>query len=89
MAKGAAGLSGLALLYAANVSVISINHSSNCSAGRALSAGIDPTTPALHCSMTNFGLLIMNKGEAMTGKGKLAKAAGSFDMRSPVILKAI
>jgi hypothetical protein len=54
-----------------------------------LSAGIDPTTPALHCSMTNFGLLIMNKGEAMTGKGKLAKAAGSFDMKSPVILKAI
>jgi len=31
-------------------------------------------------------LLIMNKGEAMTGKGKLAKAAGSFDMRSPVRL---
>jgi hypothetical protein len=36
--------------------------------------------------MTSLGLLIMNKGEAMTGKGKWAKAAGSFDMRSPVRL---
>jgi len=31
-------------------------------------------------------LLMMNKGEAMTGNGKLANAAGSFDMRSPGIL---
>jgi hypothetical protein len=33
--------------------------------------------------MTSLGLLMMNKGEAMTGKGKLANTAGSFDMQSP------
>jgi hypothetical protein len=34
--------------------------------------------------MTSLGLLMMNKGEAMTGNGKLASAAGSVDMRSPI-----
>jgi hypothetical protein len=32
---------------------------------------------------------MMNKGEAMTGKGKLARTAGSLDMQSPVKIKAI
>jgi hypothetical protein len=35
--------------------------------------------------MTNLGLLMMNKGDAITGNGKLAKTAGNFDMKSPVI----
>jgi hypothetical protein len=35
--------------------------------------------------MTNLGLLMMNKGEAITGNGKLAKTAGNFDMGSPGI----
>jgi hypothetical protein len=49
-------------------SVISASHSSSCSAGRALSAGIEPTTPALHCSITSLGLLMMNSGEPITGR---------------------
>ena len=88
MAKGAAGLSGLAALYAAKVSVISFSHSSSCSAGRAFNAGIEPTTPAIHCAMTSLGLLMMNSGEPMMGKGKWAKAPGKCDfdadMTSPM-----
>jgi hypothetical protein len=38
--------------------------------------------------MTNLGLLMMNNGEAMTGKGKLARTAGSLDMQSPVDIYA-
>ena len=83
MANGAAGWSGCALLWAASASVISISHSSSCSAGRALRAGMEPTTPAMHWAITNLGLLMMNKGEAMTGKGRWAKAAGSFDILNP------
>jgi hypothetical protein len=37
----------------------------------------------MHWAITNLGLLMMNKGEPMTGKGKLAKAGGSFDMLNP------
>jgi hypothetical protein len=48
---------------AASVSVISASHSSSCEAGRALSAGIDPTTPAVHWAITSLGLLMMNSGE--------------------------
>jgi hypothetical protein len=50
--------------------VISASHSSNCEAGLAFNAGMDPTTPAMHCAMTNFGLPMMNNGEPMMGKGK-------------------
>jgi hypothetical protein len=35
-----------------------------------------------------LGLLMMNKGEAMTGKGRLARTACSLDMQSPVVRKA-
>ena len=80
IAKGAAGWSGCSRLCAAKASVISINHSSNCSAGRALSAGIEPTTPALHCAITSLGLLMMNNGDAMTGNLSVSNAAGSLDM---------
>ena len=66
-ANGADGRSGCTRSCAASVSVISASHSSSCDAGRALSAGIDPTTPALHCSITSLGLLTMNIGEQITG----------------------
>ena len=77
-ANGAAGRSGCALSCAASVSVISASQSSSCSAGRALSAGIAPITPALHCSMTSCGLLMMNSGAPMTGSARLRKHAGRF-----------
>jgi hypothetical protein len=35
----------------------------------------------MHWAMTVFGLLMMNSGEPMTGKGTQAKAAGSLDIR--------
>jgi hypothetical protein len=63
--------------------VISISHSSSCAAGRALSAGIAPTTPALHCAITSLGLLMMNSGEPMMGSGRFARTGGSLDMVSP------
>src|SRR5690606_2444034 len=76
IANGAAGLSGCFLLYASNSSVISCSHSSNCDEGRAFNAGMEPTMPALHCSMTSFGLLMMNIGEAITGMRKFRKFSG-------------
>ena len=77
--KGADGASGCARSYAASVSVISASHSSSSSAGRALSAGIEPTMPAWHCAMTSFGLLMMKSGEPMTGRRRFRSAAGSLD----------
>ena len=70
IANGAAGCSGWSRSHAASVSVISASHSSSCDAGRAFSAGIEPTTPALHCAMTSFGLLMMNSGAPMIGSGR-------------------
>jgi hypothetical protein len=34
----------------------------------------------LHCAITILGLLMMNSGEPMTGKGKWSSGAGSLDM---------
>jgi hypothetical protein len=42
---------------------------------------MEPTTPAMHWAITSLGLLMMNSGEAMTGKGTAARAAGSLDMK--------
>ena len=70
-ANGAAGASGWARSWAASASVISASHSSSCDAGRAFSAGNEPTMPALHCAITSFGLLTMNSGAPMTGSGRL------------------
>jgi hypothetical protein len=39
--------------------------------GRALSAGIEPMMPALHCSITSLGLLMMNSGEADDGQREI------------------
>ncbi|MCY1351984.1 hypothetical protein D9M69_382660 [compost metagenome] len=60
--------------------MISASQSSSREAGRALSAGMEPTTPALHCSITSLGLLMMNSGEPITGKGRRSSGAGSLDM---------
>src|SRR2546425_9141301 len=35
-----------------------------------------PMTPALHCSITSLGLLMMNSGEPMMGSGRFARTAG-------------
>ena len=80
IAKGAEGRSGFALSQAARVSVISASHSSSSSAGRALSAGMEPTMPALHCSITSLGLLMMNRGEPMTGSVGFCNTGGKVDM---------
>jgi hypothetical protein len=40
---------------------------------------MEPTTPAVHWAITSLGLLIMNKGEPITGKGKRSSGAGSLD----------
>ena len=76
IANGAAGRSGWSRFQAASVSVISASHSSSCSAGRALSAGIEPTTPAVHWAMTSFGLLMMKSGAPMIGSGSDRRTGG-------------
>ncbi len=82
MAKGAAGLSGWSRSCAARASVISASHSSSSSAGRALSAGMEPTMPALHWAMTSWGLLMMNSGDPMTGSESFCSTGGRRDMGS-------
>ena len=57
--------------------MISASHSSSCSAGRAFSAGIEPTTPAVHWAMTSLGLLMMKSGAPMIGSGRLRRTAGN------------
>src|SRR5256885_15923073 len=76
MANGAEGRSGWALSQAARVSVISASQSSSCSAGRALSAGMEPTMPAWHWAITSLGLLMMNSGEPITGRGRFFREIG-------------
>ena len=38
---------------------------------------MEPTIPALHCSITSFGLLTMNSGEPMIGRESLERTGGS------------
>jgi hypothetical protein len=42
---------------------------------------MEPTTPEMHWAMTSFGLLMMNSGEPMMGRGKFFKAPGNLDMQ--------
>jgi len=39
---------------------------------------MEPTMPALHCSITSWGLLMMNSGEPMTGSEGLCNAGGGW-----------
>src|SRR5690606_10961280 len=57
-------------------------HSSSTCAGRAFSAGKEPTTPALHWAMTRSGLERMNIGEQTTGIDRPCRMAGR-DMVTP------
>ena len=75
-ANGAAGRSGWSRLCAASSSVIRCSHSSSSACGRALSAGNEPTIPALHCAITSSGPEMMNSGEPMTGRRRRSKRAG-------------
>src|SRR5688572_21050911 len=68
---------GAASGCAASVLSISFSQPSSASFGRAFSAGNDPTIPALHCSMTSFGLPAMNIGAAMTGMRRRCRTGGS------------
>jgi hypothetical protein len=70
--EGRGGLVGVGLVVGRQRLGDLGSHSSSCAAGRALSAGMEPTTPALHCSITSLGLLMMNSGEPMMGSGRFA-----------------
>ena len=60
----------------ASAASISVSHWSSASFGRALSAGKEPTTPALHCSITSFGLPAMNIGAPITGMRRFCRTEG-------------
>ncbi len=83
IANGADFAAGWSRSQAASVSVISASHSSSWLAGRAFSAGIEPTMPAWHCAMTSLGLLMMNSGEPMTGSASPCRTGGSDIRRTP------
>ena len=53
------------------------SHSSSTGAGRAFSAGKEPTMPARHCAITRSGLEMMNNGEAITGRRRRSNTAGT------------
>jgi hypothetical protein len=79
-AKGAAGRSGWAASWVASSALSWVSHSSSSSAGRALSAGKEPTMPALHSAATRRGFETMNIGEAMTGRLSRDCTLSSQDM---------
>ena len=82
-AKGAEGLSGLAASYSANSVVILSSQRSSSASGRALSAGKEPTTPALHWAITRSGLEIIKRGAATTGNLKRCESiAGKAMVKS-------
>src|SRR5512143_1758122 len=55
---------------------MSVSHWSRVSFGRAFSAGKEPTMPALHCSITSFGLPAMNIGAPITGMRSFCNIGG-------------
>src|SRR3984885_3961825 len=66
-ANGADGRSGCALSCAASSCLIRTSHSSSSAGGRALSAGNEPTIPALHWAITRSGTEMMNSGAPIAG----------------------
>jgi hypothetical protein len=50
-----------------------INQSFKIVSLRAFNEGKEPIMPALHCSITIKGLLIINKGAAITGNDKYSE----------------
>src|ERR1700759_4741172 len=79
-ANGAAGHSGGARAWAATPSVIRPSHSLSSAAGRAFSAGNDPTIPALHWAITRSGLEMMNSGLPITGRRRRSRRTGGRAM---------
>ena len=49
-------------------------------AGRAFSAGNDPTTPALHCAITRSGTEMMNSGAPIAGMDRRPLNKAGIDM---------
>ena len=43
-------------------------------------AGIEPPTPALHCSSTSLGFLMMHSGDAIPGSERLCNTGSSLDL---------
>src|SRR6056297_1218590 len=81
-AKGATGLSGLALRYASSSPVMRSSHSSSMDWGRAFSAGNAPTIPALHWASTRSGVETMNIGAPMTGRRRFPCSSSGRAMDS-------
>ena len=76
-AKGAILRVGSAALAAASSALMRVSQTSSWSAGRAFSAGNEPTTPTRHCAMTSSGPETMNIGEPMTGQvERVGKGSG-------------
>src|SRR5437763_7139416 len=64
------------------------SHSSSSAGGRALSAGNDPTMPALHSAITRSGTEMMNSGAPITGTDRRPLNKAGMDIRKiPLILK--
>jgi hypothetical protein len=76
-----AGLSGVARSQAASVSVISASHSSSCAAGRALSAGMEPTTPACALRDHQLGVADDEQRRADDGQRQVLQDGGEFGQR--------
>ena len=58
-----------------------VSHSESFSTGRALSAGNEPTTPALHWAMTSSGPDTMKSGEPTTGSSRLSTSEAGSGMQ--------
>src|SRR5437763_7113387 len=56
------------------------SHSPSFSTGRALSAGNEPTMPALHWAITSSGPETMNSGEPSTGSSRWSLSEAGSDM---------
>ena len=84
-AKGAILAPGCACLRCASAASIVVSHSSNICAGRALSAGNEPTTPLSHWAMTRFGLETMNMGAAITGSDSWLRSFWARDICTSLV----
>src|SRR5690242_9246377 len=85
-ANGADRRSGCALSHAASSSLMRAIHSSSSEAGRAFSAGNEPTTPALHCAITRSGTEMMNSGEPITGIDRRPLNRAGMDIGEAILL---
>ena len=73
-ANGATFRSGCSRRYFPSASSMRVSQRSSSSCGRAFSAGNEPMTPALHCSITRSGPDTMNIGAARTGMRRCSRS---------------